>query len=420
MVFPPVSLFLGLSAIVFWLFAATLFVIRRGLCQSLATRAGLNWIRVVEVARWFFQTLFILAIVGSLVPIQIVIFFAVAMLFFQIQIAVTSRRRETESLGVLMTQVHHGGGSIPDLLEAYSRSNQTLTGAKARLTADGIRRGESVLAASGRMKLRLPTTVRLALSSPPGEIRNNTFTNTLGIEDPTLIAKLAMVTTYIPLLIFFMILVYLFLAIAILPTFKEMFQEFGMAGVGVELLESLSRWVLPLIVAFLVIGVLYTLFILFLWLIGLNGALRGLPVFGGLIRRSRQATLLHALAFSTSQERSLPDAFRDLKQATNFQSERRILDRCVSDIEHGGATSIALSRLLNRSQIAWVSAADENKHLSVTLATLAETSRMRLRRQIEWSVAVFLPLAILFCAIPVGLVCYAVMRTLTDLIMGLV
>ena len=416
---PPVSLFLGLFAIIFALFAATLFVIRRGLCQNVHSPAGLTWIRIVEVARWFFQTLFILAIVGALAPLQIVVFFAVVMLFFQIQIALVSRRRETDSLGELMMQVYHGGGSVPDLLDAYGRSNLTLTGAKARLIGDSVRRGESLLEASRRTGLKLPTTVRMALSSPIGGIRIRSTNPALGFEDPTLVAKLAMMTTYIPFLIFFMILVYLFLATAILPTFKEMFAEFGMTGVGVELLETLSRWVLPMIVAILVISVVYTGFILFLWLLGSDGVLRGLPIFGRLIRQSRRATLLDALAFSTSQERSLPDALRDLQQATIFRAERRILNRCVADVEAGAATSETLSRLLNPSQIAWVSAADQNKHLSTTLSTLAETTRMRRQRHIEWSVAVFLPLTIVLCAVPVALVCYAVMRTLTDLITDL-
>lgn len=419
MLFPPVSLALAVCAIVIGLIALTISVIRRGLCQHVETTSGLNWIRVVEVARWFFQTLFIIVLVGALVPLQLVLFFAAIMLFFQIQIAFITAKRDSESLGVLMVQVHHGGGSIPDLLESYGRGNPTLAGAKARLIADALRRGADLLNACERMKLRLPTATRIVLVSAPNGSRFGAIQNTVADNDPTLVSKLAMLTTYLPILIVFMISVYAFLAHFIFPTFKAMFEEFDMRGPGVDMLDVLINWVLTPLEILAALMLSYALVVFALWIMGFDWAFRGLPIVGRIIRQSRRATLLDALAFSTGQQKSLPDAFRELRQATSFRGERNILQRCVTDIESGGATEKALSRLLNRSQVAWVVAAEKNQHLPDTLASLAETIRMRLRRYIEWSVAIVLPLAIVLCAIPVGLACYAVMRTLTDLITGL-
>jgi hypothetical protein len=419
MLLAPISIAMLTNAAVFGLIALTLLVVRRGMCPKVRTGGKFALIRTIEVFRWIFVVLFILAIVGAMVPLYIAAFFSAIIIFMQFQSHFSSRNRELRSLGLLLVTTYQRGGSLPDLLEAYGRSNPTIVGAKSMLSADAVRRGQHLLQACDQYRLRLPTTSRLLMAADRSAQRIDDPSIQGMVDDPMLVSKLATLTVYIPILILTMVTVLTFFGVAIFPTFEEMFEEFELHNTAGMRILRLSMTVASSLALFLAFAVIYLVIITLIWLAGFEGALRGVPIFGSVILQKRRALALDALALATKRGSSLPDAFRELRLAAANVGERRIYHACVTDMENGSPMSTSLNRILSAQQSAWVGAAEKSNHLPDALGRLAELIRLRARRTIELNVAVLVPLVTCLFAIPVAMICYGVILALVELILWL-
>lgn len=419
MIVPSYAIFSLVTGAVLFLCTATLYLVRRGLIVNVSTSRGLLWIRLIDWGRWFFQILTTWMLLGAFAPLQVLLFFFTTVVFLQVFAVIAWGIRERQSLGLLLAEVHNVGGSIPDLLEAYGKANLNILGAKAKLTADAVRRGENLLTATRRLRLKLPTPIRLALTSPPKTFQKATLDSSIGSSDVTSISKIAVMGVYLPCLFLFMAGIFTFLAISIIPTFKEIYAEFEIESGGIVVLTWMADYILPNITILVMVGVLYVGFILFFWMLGLQGALRAIPLLGPLLVQSRKASLLESIAFATQQNQSLPDAFDVIRNASSYRSERHVLSLCLMDVQQGKPIKSTLRRIVNGKQAAWLEAAERTNHLPEALANLATLIRLRLNRSIEWCVSLLLPISIIIFAIPVLIICYATIRTLTDMILAL-
>jgi hypothetical protein len=420
MYFLPITIILTLAAVPLGLLSMTLLLIRRAACRDIQQRGGIGGLVILEGFRWVLLTLSLFFIVLALAPMQVSLLFAGLLYFFLLQSHWMRSARELRLFGSILVATHRAGGSIPDVLEAYGRTNPTMNGARAQLTAQRLRSGGNLLAESERFHLCLPVADRLELAEKPTGAMWRRATPAEQDADAMLVSKLAMLTVYVPLVVMIAIMIFTFLFLWILPTLQEMFEEFDLQSSGVELIAVVCNVVLPIMVAVMSLAVLYVGAVLFFWIIGFDGALRMLPCYGRIIRDRRRILLLDSLAATTSRGIALPDALRSLSRVAMGRGEGRLLDRCVRELERGRSWSQAMTGLLDRHQIDWAAAAEQNGHLPATLSRIGTLVRNRVQRYAELCVAVAIPLAVFLLAIPVIMVCYGMISALADLTMALV
>lgn len=224
--------------------------------------------------------------------------------------------------------------------------------------------------------------------------------------------------TVVPLVMGFILS---FVMIKIVPAFRKIFEDFGMAlPRSTQLLIHVSDWsvtILPLVLLPL------TLLWLFIFMVAVGGGLvaRFTYFLQPGLRTLNAAALLRLLAVVVDQNQPLRPALQFLADEHPHRPMRLTLHRVLADIDHGQDWCESLKRvkLITASDTALLNSAQRLGNLPWALRQTADSITHRTMLRIEAVMQVVFPLLVIALGIVVGIITIALFIPLIKLIQSL-
>ena len=268
-----------------------------------------------------------------------------------------ARAFASERGGVLAARAH----SLAEYLEAAMPLSLAMTRSRLPVSPE-IKFAADVGEKTGTLGPSLQKAVQ----------QSNAFDNTLG----AILAKFF----YLSTIVFVMVGIVTFMMIKIIPTFEQMFDEFGLALPHVtQLLITASNlivnyWFLLLpVIALLTGGVIIGL------LVFVGVPLQSLPIVRHLFSSIDNATVLNSMSIAVKQRQPIPDNLWILSELAHGSRSRYKLGMAVRRIESGMHWTDALqhSGLISKAQNGVIRAAERTGNLAWALDEMADTTVRR-------------------------------------------
>jgi type II secretory pathway component PulF len=372
----------------------------------------------------------VVTVVGCLVTIlatSLFMFPLVAGIGAVVVISTVVRYWNSETRYLVWSLAEAAERSIPleRAARAYASEHGGMFARSARRLADYLEAGVPLSIALSRSWVWVSSSIRMAAdigekSGTLGPSMRKAVRQSNAIEDTigSVLAKFV----YLSCIVLVMFFVMTFMMIKIVPTFEQMFEEFGLALPNATiLLITVSR----LIVQYW--------FLLFPMVLGLTGLVvmgvliqMGVPVPAlPIIRRFRSpfsnATILHSLATAVEHERTVPENLLLLSGLAPTDYSRRRLAVAVGQIESGAHWADALqhSGLISAAQNAIFRSAERAGNLAWALNEMADSTIRRAGQRARALLSVVFPGCLLLFGVCVFFTVVGMMMPLFSLISSL-
>ncbi len=221
---------------------------------------------------------------------------------------------------------------------------------------------------------------------------------------------------------FAFLLISTFLMWKIVPTFKRMFDEFGIE------LPEVTVWLMSVSEVFVDYAFLFVLFVpLFMVIVALMllfwaGSLSWGPRLGTTWLRIDGAVIMRSMALCVRQRRDLPETLRLLSWHFPNLHTRHRLARIADDVEQGGSWTLGLrsASLISPADAAVLNAAQRAGNLPWALEEMADSALRRAGRRLHVVASLCTPLMVILLGFAVLFYCTALFLPLVKLIENLV
>ncbi len=213
-----------------------------------------------------------------------------------------------------------------------------------------------------------------------------------------------------------------FLMISIVPTFEEMFNEFGLE------LPAVTQLVMAICRAVVMYWyVLVPLFLLFV-LVGLVGlisyigiSVQSLPIIRAFFRPIDSATVLHSLSIAVQQKQTIPNSLLMLANLARAPGTRHRLDVAVRQVSEGTHWCGALQQagFISRAQGSVIKSAERAGNLAWALDEMADSSIRRTAQRAHAALNILFPSLLVGFGFSVFLVAVGILAPLFSLISSL-
>ena len=328
------------------------------------------------------------------------------------------RRNAVRTFNSAVRAVCHHEGAINKVALAFSKAGPikgTCYEYARRLIG-----GEDVIDAAVMSRVPLQLRTAVALRSPPGtyspdETENSDVGTELNAVDATTMPVYGQFI-YLALTALITCLVLSFLALLVVPTLEQMFEEFYGRGIS-------NRWMFSTIPAISILLLLLATMLIVIpalnrgQFIGIRLP-RCLPMLPRLAER--RAEMLVGLADAVDAGWPLGRALVTAHEVSTRRHERQQLERALRLIDRGCEATDALSRTgwLDRDEAAWLKDTTPNR-MAELLRTIACQKLRDARANLRWMMAVFFPSLVLMLGCSVLVCAYGFFATLSELIRGL-
>jgi type II secretory pathway component PulF len=218
-------------------------------------------------------------------------------------------------------------------------------------------------------------------------------------------------------------LVLLFLSVSVIPQFEQIFTDFGVKlPLITMLLLSSTRWLPPLLIAFLVLIVAPIVLWPILRVAGwsqpvLEHVVVHLPLVGTVLRRNMIARWCDALRIGVQAGVDLPAAINLAGDAVGSSKLRNDGQKLIGAMEAGmSLESGRPTTLLPATVVAAIELGQAHHDLPTTLATLSQMYQQQAETRLTMLPAILTPLLLIGTAIVVGFVVLALFAPFLSLL----
>ncbi len=367
--------------------------------------------------------LFLFAIFASslvLIPVVIPIMVVVVVSAF-----IRYRQSEVRYLIWNLAEAADHGIPLVKAARAFASERGGHLASSARRLADYLDAAMPLSVALARSGLWVSSEVKLAadIGERTGTLgpslqkaveQSNTFERSVG--------SIAAKFVYLSCIGFFMFCIVTFMMIKIVPTFEQMFNEFGMElPAATVLLVTVSRsivmyWYLlvPILMLFALVAVVGVLSY-----VGIS--IQSLPVVRLLFTPIDSATVLHSLSIAVQRKQTIPDSLLLLANLARSVGSRRRLDVAVQQVAEGTHWCGALQQagFISRAQGSVIKSAERAGNLAWALDEMADSSIRRTAQRAQAVLNVLFPTVLLGFGFSVFIVAVGMLAPLFSLISGL-
>lgn len=332
------------------------------------------------------------------------------------------RRSEGRYLVWNLAEAAERGIPLETVARAYANEQSGILSERARSLADYLDAAMPLSLALSRSWLSVSPEVQLAadVGEKTGTLCQSLRKSLERMDEFERIQSQVVVRFFYLLWVMFVaVLVLTFVMLKIVPTFEDMFQEFGLALPAVtQLLIAVSAFVaqygficLPVLALLCAVAVMA--------LLGYIGiSLRGLPLVGRLFSAIDNASVLRMLAVTVQEKRPLVGSLELLAAYAPHSLSRARLYGAIRQLVDGAHWCDALqrARLVTRAQATVFKSAERAGNLAWALDEMADSSVRRAALRAQAALNVLFPAMILVFGLGVMFVAVGMLMPLFDLI----
>lgn len=362
----------------------------------------------------------------SFLPPPLAMLAAIAVVLVLVNALVRYRRGEMQYLLWTISESARRGIPLKSAAAAFSLEGRGAASTRARSLADYLDAAMPLSLAMRRSRLRIQPEFRLAADVGEksgtlpamlhGAIEQALDRDELGQSTAAKIGYLGFVLAYT-------LSVVAFLLIKIVPTFQEMFHEFGLRlpGATQALIEG-SRWLVEHLYVTIPLGMLLALPAVLAIVQYVGVPLRSLPLLGALWSSDDIATAMRLLAVAVREKRSLTGSLELLATCVPYRGTRTRLRTAIALIGQGNhwCDALARARLLSSGQHAVLRSAERAGNLSWALDEMADSMLRRSAHRARAALSILMPLLTLVVGSFVLFLAIAILLPLFSLIGALV
>ena len=210
--------------------------------------------------------------------------------------------------------------------------------------------------------------------------------------------------------------------IKIVPTFEQMFMEFGLKlPAATLLLVAISRAIISYWFFLLPIMMLLALIAVVGVLSYVGISIQSLPVVRILFTPIDSATVLHSLAIAVQRKQTIPDSLLLLANLARTAGSRRRLDVAVQQVTEGTHWCGALqyAGFISQAQGSVIKSAERAGNLAWALDEMADSSIRRTAQRAQAVLNILFPTVLVAFGFSVFIVAVGMLAPLFSLISGL-
>ncbi len=334
-------------------------------------------------------------------------------------------RSESRYLVWALAEAAQRGIPLERVARAFAVERAGITAQKARRLADYLDAAMPLSLAMARSNLWVLSDVMLAadIGEKTGALGpslrksiqdSHVFDNAFGAILATLF--------YLSCAVLFMVLIVTFIMLKIVPTFEQMFLEFGLTlPAATVLLISFSHFLVNywFVLVPLVAGVAITTLIGALLFVGVP--IHTLPIVRYFFASIDNVTVLHSLATAVQQRQPILDNLLLLSGFARSSRSRHQLGMAITQIEAGTHWTDAIehSGLISKTQNGVIQAAERTGNLAWALDEMADSTIRRTAQRAQAVLSFVFPACLIGFGICVFFVAVGMMLPLFSLISSL-
>lgn len=365
-----------------------------------------------------------LTLPATFLPIFVTFVFSAIFIGVMFQWRSLSHREAVQTLNESIRLACQNEGSITKVANGFGSRNATFLGAQAKAFAIGLERGADIVSLIHWLQIPLETETLLAIQHKKDSTWSTASKREVLLGGMRLDAddqySATPLWSYFFTVMLFINLLILFLVTFIVPTMKEMMNEFDLGSPALD-----NHWFtlginnVPMISIILMLG--WAMLRLTYWLTNWKWLRWLLPFSVPIKRAQNQSEWLNGLAAAVDAGQESSQALHSLIAAYRDPGAVQSLRLAATKTEQGMPLSIALSSsgLIPKRSATWIDAATKTDHLASSLRQIGRDLQRRAQMRFNSATAILFPLSVIVCGIVVLAVGHYLFLFLTTLITGL-